>query len=129
MVVWRFLYGDEKVVYSVAVILLRQSAALPRRPEPRTSLKAGTIKLDHSLRLTFAHDYIAGDHGADLCFTQADMGLVCRPLVDWLELGINYRRSYERTDADPYKAVNRPHMNVALHGQILAFDVSSRLAF
>ena len=53
------------------------------------------------------------------------MGLVYKGLMDGLELGVNYTQVYERTDAEPWKAIDRPHMNVTLHGQILALDVSS----
>ena len=119
--------GMRSVAIFVAAILLAASAASPiqaRTPETPTSKQAQSNSISTG-RLTFDQDYIADDRGEDICFTQADMGLVCKPLVDWLELGINYRRIYERTDADPDKATNRPHMNVALRGQILALDVSS----
>jgi hypothetical protein len=123
--------GKRSSLYSVAAILLTTNCCLayagPNSQNP--GIKAGTIKLNQYWRLTLQQDYVADDQGGNICFTQADMGLVCKPLVDWLELGINYRRLYQRTDTDLYKPVDRPHMNVALHGQILAFDISSASGF
>ncbi len=123
--------GMRRSLYSVVAILLMANSCLAfTGANPRNfGLKAGTIKLNQYWRLTFEQDYIADDLGEDIRFTQSDMGLVCRPMVDWLELGINYRRIYERTEADPYKAVNRPHMNFNIRGQILALDVSSASRF
>jgi len=123
--------GTRRSLYSVVAILLMANCCLVYAgPNTRNlSLKAGTIKLNQYWRLTFEQDYIADDQGEDIRFTQSDMGLVCRPTVDWLELGINYRRIYERTDADPYKAIDRPHMNVTLRGQILTLDISDSLRF
>jgi hypothetical protein len=122
--------GMRRTVHFVAAILLVIQSLSHAAPNPRNfDIKTGTVKLNKYWRLTFEQDYIADDQGEDIRFTQSDMGLVCRPAVDWLELGINYRRIYERTEADPYKAIDRPHMNVTLRGQILALDVSDSLRF
>ena len=120
-----------KSIYSAVVILLAAKCCFAYTgPNPRNSnIKAGTVKLDRSWNLTFDHDYIAGDNDEDLCFTHSDMGLVYKGLMDGLELGVNYTQVYERTDAEPWKAIDRPHMNVTLHGQILALDVSSASRF
>jgi hypothetical protein len=123
--------GMRRSLYFVAAILLMAKSCLAYTgPNPRNfGLNAGAIKLNQYWRLTFEQNYIADEQGEDIRFTQSDMGLVCNPVVDWLELGINYKRIYQRTDADPYKAVNRPHMNVTFRGQILALDVSSASRF
>jgi hypothetical protein len=121
-----FYMGNARTIrFAAAIILVIQGLACAAPNSQNTKLKTGAVNLNQYWRLTFQQDYVADDRGGDICFTQADMGLVCKPFVDWLELGINYRRIYQKTDADPYKAVNRPHMNVALSGRVLAFDITS----
>jgi hypothetical protein len=122
--------GMRKTIHFVAAILLVTQGLAYAAPTPRNfALKTGTVKLNQYWRLTFEQDYTADDKGGDICLTQSDMGLACSPMVDWLELGINYRRIYERTEADPYKAVDRPHMNVTLRSRILALDISNSSRF
>ena len=123
--------GMRKLLYSVAIILLTANCCLAYTGmKPQESLiKAGTVKLNQYWQLTLEQDYVADDQGRDICFTQSDMGLVCKPMTDWFELGVNYRRIYQRTEDDPYKAIDRPRLNIALRGQIFAFDASCASRF
>lgn len=120
-----------KTVHLVTIIfLLAQSCLAYIGPSPKNfDIKAGAVKLDRHWQLTFDHDYMVGGHGEDLYYTHSDMGLVCKGLADWLEFGINYSQVYLRSDAEPYKAADRPHMNVTLRGQILALDISNGSRF
>ena len=120
----------KKTVHFVAVFLLMiQSLACAAPQLQNLSIKTGAVRLDTNWQITFDQDYMTGSIGEDLCPTHSDMGLVYNGLVEWLELGINYRQVFLTSQADPWKPVDRPHLNVTFRGQILAFDISNGSRF
>ena len=121
----------KRFVYICVLILpcVQSSLAYSARDLRDPSIKGGSVKLDQHWRITFEQDYLADDQGEDLRFTYSDMGLVNRGLIKGLEFGFNYRQIYQRSEADPWKPLGQPHLNLVLRGKVLALDISNGVNF
>jgi len=56
-----------------------------------------------------------------------DIGLVYKSLGDWIDLGFNFKKEYEKDSSDKFRHENRPHFNMMLKGKVLGFDVADRM--
>jgi len=88
-----------------------------------------SFDIDKDWKFTFAEEFRLGDDAGDFYYHHSDIGFVYKSLADWIDLGVNYRKVFERDSKDKWGQENRPHLNITLRGQLSDFDVSSRSRF
>ncbi len=72
----------------------------------------------------FQEELRFNDNGGTLYYDFSDFGLTYKGLVDWLELGFNFRKIYERESHNDWVEENRPHLNLTFKGKLAGFDIS-----
>ena len=70
-----------------------------------------------------------GDDAGELYCENVDFGVVYKGLADWVDLGLMFKREYEKDGAGDWRAENRPHMNLTFKGELFGLDVSDRSRF
>lgn len=70
-----------------------------------------------------------GDGGGDFYYQYSDLGLTYSGLVDWLDLGINYRQIFEKDGSNKWGYENRPHLNITFKGKVNDWSLSNRSRF
>ena len=58
----------------------------------------------------------------------SDLGFVYHGLADWLDLGFNFKKSYEKEDGR-WLEENRPHVNLTIKDTLCGLAVSNRSRF
>lgn len=54
------------------------------------------------------------------------ISLVYKSLGDWIDLGFNFKKEYEKDGSDKFRHENRPNFNIILEGRVLDFYVENR---
>ncbi len=72
----------------------------------------------------FQEELRFNDNGGTLFYDFSDFGLIYKGLADWVELGFNFRKIYERESHDDWVEENRPHLNLTFKGKLAGFDIS-----
>ena len=62
--------------------------------------------------------------GGNLYYDFSDLGLTYKGLADWLELGFNFRKIYEKEESGEWVTEDRPHLNVTVKGKLCNLDLS-----
>lgn len=88
-----------------------------------------SFDIEKDWKITFEEEFKLGDDAGDLYYHHSDLGLVYKSLADWIDLGVNYRKAFQRDSEDKWRQENRPHLNITLKGQLSNLDVSSRSRF
>jgi hypothetical protein len=47
--------------------------------------------------------------------------------ADWLDIGVSFKKKYEKDSDGKFRHENRPHLNVTLKGKLLNLDTSNRI--
>jgi len=60
-----------------------------------------------------------------------DLGIVYKSLAEWLDLGLNFKKEYEKDSSGKFRHENRPNLNITVKGKLfdLPFSNRSRLAW
>ena len=94
------------------------------------SAAGGSFEINPDWGCSFEEEFRFGDDAGELYYHHSDLGFIYKGFADWLDLGINYRQVFERTDSEgEWKQENRPHLNVTLKGQLFGLNVSDRSRF
>jgi len=88
-----------------------------------------SLDIDKDWKITFAEEFRLGDDAGHLYYHHSDLGFVYKSLADWIDLGVNYRKVFERDSKDKWRQENRPHLNVMLKGKLFGLDLSDRSRF
>lgn len=72
----------------------------------------------------FQEELRLNDGGGNLYYDFSDFGLTFKGLADWLELGFNFRKIYEKDNCGKWAEEDRPHFNVTVKGKLLNLDLS-----
>jgi len=82
--------------------------------------------IEKDWKITFEEEFRLGDDAGHLYYHHSDLGFVYKSLADWIDLGVNYRKAFEKDSKDKWRQENRPHLNVTLKGKLLGLDLSDR---
>lgn len=88
-----------------------------------------SFDLDKDWGFTFAEEFKLSDDAGRLYYHHSDLGLVYKALADWIDLGANYRKAFEKDSKGEWRQENRPHLNITLKGRLLGLGVSNRSRF
>jgi hypothetical protein len=69
-----------------------------------------------------------GRHNGNPYLYNFDAGIVYRGLADWLDVGLSFKKEYEKDDTG-FRHENRPHLNFTLKGKLCGLDTSNRMRF
>jgi len=75
---------------------------------------------------TFQEEFRLGDEGGNLYYHCSDLGFVYKGYADWVDLGFNFKKVYERDSQGTWRTENRPHINVTLKTKLGGIDLTSR---
>jgi hypothetical protein len=81
------------------------------------------LKINKNWQFTFEEKLTFGDNAGKLTKHESDFGLAYKGLADWLDLGFNFKKGYERDD-DHWTDVNVVATDLKfrfLHGHNAAF--------
>lgn len=67
-----------------------------------------------------------GKSGSDPYHNKVDLGLIYKGLADWLDIGFNFRKQYERDCAGQFRHENRLHLNLTARGTLYTIPFSNR---
>lgn len=68
-----------------------------------------------------------GRHNGSPYAYNVDMGIVYRGLADWLDIGVSFKKEYEKDSSGKFRQENRPHLNFTLKGKLFNIDTSHRI--
>ncbi len=85
-----------------------------------------SFDLDKDVAFTVSQELRFGRSGSEPHLYNVDMGLVYSGLADWLALGFNFRKEYEKDSSGTFRHENRPHFNVTLKGSLFDIPTSNR---
>ena len=69
-------------------------------------------------------EFRLNDDGGTFYYQFSDFGLTYMGIGEWVELGFNFRKIYERASRDDWSSENRPHLNLTFKGKLANFDIS-----
>jgi len=88
-----------------------------------------SFDIDKDRTFTFGEEFRLGDDAGDFYRHHSDIGFVYKSLADWIDLGFNYRKVFEKDSKGKWRQENQPHLNVTLKGKLLGLDLSDRSRF
>jgi len=84
------------------------------------------VEVDEDWSVAFEEELRLGDN---LFYHHSDIGLIYGGLEDWVDVGFNFRRAYQRNDAGDWQDENRPHLNVTFKDTFAGVKWSTRSRF
>jgi len=85
-----------------------------------------SVDLSDDWAATFEEELRVGDN---LCYHHSEIGLTYKGLADWLEIGANFRKVYQRDSAGDWREEDRPHFNFTIKDTFAGIKWSNRSRF
>lgn len=82
--------------------------------------------LNKDWKITVREELRFGRDNGNPYLHNTDIGLIYKSLGDWIDLGFNFKKEYEKDGSDKFRHENRPNFNIMLKGRIFDFDVGNR---
>lgn len=82
--------------------------------------------LNKDWKITVREEFRFGRDNGNPYLHNTDIGLIYKSLGDWIDLGFNFKKEYEKDSSDKFRHENRPNFNIMLKGRIFDFDVGNR---
>lgn len=67
-----------------------------------------------------------GNDAGRLLYHHTDIGLTYKSLVEWIDIGFNFKQVYQEQSDGSWSRENRPHLNITLKGRLGTLDFSDR---
>ena len=89
------------------------------------------VDINKDFAFTVSQELRFGRHEGDLYLHNVDLGIVYKSLAEWLDLGFNFKKEYEKDSSGKFRHENRPNLNITVKGKLfdLPFNNRSRLAW
>ena len=84
------------------------------------------FNMDKDWKITVREEFRLGKSGDDPHLHNTDIGLVYKGFADWLDVGLNFKKEYERDSSGKFRGENRPHLNLMLKGELYGFKIGDR---
>lgn len=85
------------------------------------------VDMNIDWKITFRQELRFGKSGGDPYLHNYDLGLVRKNFADRIDVGLNFKKEYEKDSSGKFRAENRPNLNIMLKGKLFCLDVSDRL--
>lgn len=82
--------------------------------------------LNKDWEITVTEELRSGRDNGSPYLHNTDIGLVYKSLGDWIDLGFNFKKEYEKDGSDKFRHENRPNFNITFEGKLFDFDVENR---
>lgn len=82
--------------------------------------------LEEDWKIYVTEEFRLGRHNGNPNLHNVDMGVVYRGLADWLDIGMSFKKEYEKDSTGKFRHENRPHLNVTLKGKLFNLDTRNR---
>ena len=90
-----------------------------------------TVGFDYNMnkdwKLTVRQELRFGKSGGDPYLHNIDVGLVYKSFGDWIDVGLNFKKEFEKDSSGKYRGENRPNLNIMVKGKLFDLDVEDRL--
>ncbi len=89
------------------------------------------VDINKDFAFTVSQELRFGRHEGSLYLHNVDLGIVYKGLAEWLDLGFNFKKEYEKDSSGKFRHENRPNLNITVKGKLfdLPFSNRSRLAW
>jgi hypothetical protein len=84
-------------------------------------------ELNKDWKITVREELRFGKDNGNPYLHNTDIGLVYKSLGDWIDLGFNFKKEYEKDSSDKFRHENRPNFNIMLKGNLFDLDVRDRI--
>lgn len=84
------------------------------------------FNIDKDWKITVREELRLGKNGDAPYLHNTDVGLVYKGFGDWLDVGLNFKKEYERDSLGKFRSENRPHLNLTLKGEVYGLKVGNR---
>ena len=78
-------------------------------------------------KITVREEFRFGKSGGDPYLHNTDVGLVYKSLGDWIDVGLNFKKEFEKDSSGKYRGENRPNLNIMVKAKLFDLDVGDRL--
>ncbi len=85
------------------------------------------VDMNKDFKITFRQEVRFGKSGGDSYLHNYDLGLVYKSFGDWIDVGLNFKKEFEKDSSRKFRGENRPNLNIMLKGKLFDLDVSDRL--
>jgi len=82
--------------------------------------------INQDWKFTVNEELRFGEHNGNPCLHNTDMGLVYKGFGNWIDVGLHFKKEYEKDSAGEFRHENRPHFNIMLYGKAFGLDVTNR---
>ncbi|MBU2541658.1 MAG: DUF2490 domain-containing protein [Candidatus Omnitrophica bacterium] len=87
--------------------------------------ESASWKINDDWKGQFEVEFRYGDDASNFYYQHSDLGFVYSGVVEWLDLGINYRQAFEEKSSI-WRYENIPHFNATVKWKLLDFSLSNR---
>jgi hypothetical protein len=124
-------------LYKIAVYLL--GPLITATLFPTVCLAGRSGNLEYWQEIGVSHDinedwvvhaeeeFRAGRHNGNPYLHNVNVGLVYKKVSDWLDIGLDFKKEYEKDSTGKFRQENRPHLNISFKGKLLNIDAGNRL--
>ncbi|MBW8017757.1 MAG: DUF2490 domain-containing protein [Planctomycetes bacterium] len=78
-------------------------------------------------KVTVREELKFGRSGGEPYNNNTDVGIVYKGFADWLDVGMNFKKEYERDSSRNYRDENRPHINLMFKGELDGYKLGDRV--
>jgi len=72
-------------------------------------------------------EFRAGRHNGNPYLHNVTVGFMYKSLAEWLDIGLGFKKEYEKDSTGKFRQENRPHLNLVFRRKLLDIDASNRL--
>lgn len=113
------------VILVISIILPMRSFAFDDGDFQYWNTESLSCRINKDWKVRVEEEFRFGDGVSDFYYQHSDVGVTYSGMVDWLDLGLNYRLVFEEKSSD-WTYENRPHLNATLKHTLEGFKLSNR---
>jgi hypothetical protein len=85
-----------------------------------------SVDINKDFVFTASEELRFGRHNGNPYLHNVDLGIAYKGLADWLDLGFNFKKEYEKDSSGKFRHENRPHLNITVKGKLFDLPTSNR---
>lgn len=85
-----------------------------------------SVDINKDFAFTVTEELRFGRHNGNPYLHNVDLGIVYKGLTEWLDLGFNFKKEYEKDSSGKFRHENRPHLNITVRGKLFDLPASNR---
>ena len=85
------------------------------------------FNMDKDWTITVREELRLGKSGDDPYLHNTDVGLVYKGFAEWLDIGLNFKKEFERDSSGKFRGENRPNINFMFKGNLFGCKLGDRV--